>query len=229
MNIERTTMKQKKRVNMKLDNETRVLKIIELLEKEHPDAKTALNYTNPLELLVATILSAQCTDKRVNIVTKTLFKKYRKAEEYAKADLTELEEDIKPTGFYRNKAKNIKRCCQILVEKFNSQVPKTMKEILQLPGVARKTANIVLSNAYGVIEGIAVDTHVRRLAIRLGFTEHKDPGKIEKNLMEIVPKNRWMRITDLLIFHGRRVCTARKPKCSMCVLKSLCPSAFTFD
>jgi len=213
---------------MKLDNETRVLKIIELLEKEHPDAKIALNYTNPLELLVATILSAQCTDKRVNIVTKTLFKQYRKAEDYANADLKELEEDIKPTGFYRNKAKNLKRCCQILVEKFNSQVPKTMKEMLQLPGVARKTANIVLSNAYGVIEGIAVDTHVRRLAIRLGFTEHKDPSKIEKDLMEIVPKNRWMRTTDLLIFHGRRVCTARKPNCSMCVLKSLCPSASTF-
>ena len=213
---------------MKLDIETRVSKILEHLEKEHPDAKIALHYTNPLELLVATILSAQCTDKRVNIVTKTLFKKYRKAEDYANADLKKLEEDIKPTGFYRNKAKNLKRCCQILVEKFNSQVPKTMKEMLQLTGVARKTANIVLANAYGVIEGIAVDTHVRRLAIRLGFTEHKDPNKIEKNLMEIVPKNIWMRTTDLLIFHGRRVCTARKPKCSMCVLKSLCPSAFTF-
>ena len=214
---------------MKLDNETRVLKIIGLLEKEHPDAKIALNYTNPLELLVATILSAQCTDKRVNIVTKTLFKKYREAEDYANADLKKLEEDIKSTGFYRNKAKNLKRCCQILVEKFNSQVPKTMKEMLQLTGVARKTANIVLANAYGVIEGIAVDTHVRRLAIRLGFTEHKDPSKIEKDLMEIVPKNRWMRTTDLLISHGRKVCTARKPKCSMCALKSLCPSAFTFD
>ena len=214
---------------MKLDNETRVLKIIELLEQEHPDAKIALNYTNPLELLVATILSAQCTDKRVNIVTKTLFKKYRKAEDYANADLKKLEADIKPTGFYRNKAKNLKRCCQILVEKFSSEVPKTMKEMLQLPGVARKTANIVLANAYGAIEGIAVDTHVRRLAIRLEFTEHKNPNKIEKDLMEIVPKHRWMRTTDLLIFHGRRVCTARKPKCSMCVLSSLCPSAFTFD
>ena len=213
---------------MKLDNKTRVSKIIELLEKEHPDAKIALNYTSPLELLVATILSAQCTDKRVNIVTKTLFKKYRKAEDYANADLKKLEADIKSTGFYRNKAKNLKRCCQILVEKFNSQVPKTMKEMLQLPGVARKTANIVLSNAYGVIEGIAVDTHVRRLAIRLGLTEHKDPNKIEKDLMKIVPKHRWMRTTDLLIFHGRRVCTARKPKCNMCVLNSLCPSAFTF-
>jgi len=213
---------------MKLNNETRVLKILELLEEEHPYAKIALNYTNPLELLVATILSAQCTDKRVNIVTKTLFKKYRKAEDYASADLKKLEADIKSTGFYRNKAKNLKRCCQILVEQFSSQVPKTMKEMLQLTGVARKTANIVLSNAYGVIEGIAVDTHVRRLAIRLGLTEHKDPNKIEKDLMKIVPKHRWMRTTDLLIFHGRRVCTARKPKCSMCVLKSLCPSASTF-
>jgi len=214
---------------MKPDNETRMLEILKLLEKEHPDAKIALNFTNPLELLVATILSAQCTDKRVNIVTKTLFKKYRKAEDYANADLNKLEEDIKSTGFYRNKAKNLKRCCQILVEKFNSQVPKTMKEMLQLTGVARKTANIVLANAYGVIEGIAVDTHVRRLATRLGFTKHKDPNKIEKNLIEIVPKNRWMRTTDLLISHGRKVCTARKPKCSMCALKSLCPSAFTFD
>jgi len=213
---------------MKLNNETRVLKILELLEEEHPYAKIALNYTNPLELLVATILSAQCTDKRVNIVTKTLFKKYRKAEDYASADLKKLEADIKSTGFYRNKAKNLKRCCQILVEQFSSQVPKTMKEMLQLTGVARKTANIVLSNAYGVIEGIAVDTHVRRLAIRLGLTEHKDPNKIEKDLMKIVPKHRWMRTTDLLIFHGRRVCTARKPKCNMCVLNSLCPSAFTF-
>ena len=218
-----------KPVDMKRDNKTRVLKIIELLEKEHPDAKIALNYTNPLELLVATILSAQCTDRRVNIVTKTLFKKYRKPEDYANADLEELEEDIRPTGFYRNKARNIKKCCQILVEKFNSQVPKTMKEMLELPGVARKTANIVLSNAYGVIEGIAVDTHVRRLARRLGLSEHENPNKIEKDVMKMVPKTRWKRITDLLIFHGRRICVARKPKCGTCVLNKLCPSAFTFD
>lgn len=211
------------------ENKIRVLKIIELLEKEHSDAKIALNYTNPLELLVATILSAQCTDRRVNIVTKSLFKKYRKAEDYANADLEELEEDVRPTGFYRNKAKNIKKCCQILVDKFNSQVPKTMKELLELPGVARKTANIVLFNAYGIIEGIAVDTHVRRLARRLGLTEHEDPNKIEKDLMKIVPETRWKRITDLLIFHGRRVCVARKPKCGICVLNKLCPSAFTFD
>jgi len=214
---------------MKRDNKTRILKIIELLETEYPDAKIALNYTNPLELLVATILSAQCTDRRVNIVTKTLFKKYRKAEDYANANLEELEEDLRPTGFYRNKAKNIKKCCQILVEKFNSQVPKTMEEMLELPGVARKTANIVLSNAYGVIEGIAVDTHVRRLAKRLSLSEHEDPNRIEGDLMKIVPKTRWKRITDLLIFHGRRICVARKPKCGICVLNKLCPSAFTFD
>ena len=223
-------MKAKKRhVDMKIANETRVLKIVELLEKEHPDAKIALNYTNPLELLVATILSAQCTDRRVNIVTKDLFKKYRKAEDYANANLEEFEEDIRPTGFYRNKAKNIKKCCQILVDKFNSQVPKTMEEMIELPGVARKTANIVLSNAYGAIEGIAVDTHVRRLARRLGLSEHENPSKIEKDLMEIVPKTHWKRITDLLIFHGRRICVARKPKCRICILNKLCPSAFTYD
>ena len=207
----------------------RVLKIIELMEKEHSDAKIALTYKNPLELLVATILSAQCTDKRVNIVTKTLFKKYKKPEDYANTDLEELMEDIKSTGFYRNKARNIKKCCQILVEKFNSQVPRTMEEMIELPGVARKTANIVLSNAYDVVEGIAVDTHVRRLAGRLGLSEHKDPNKIEVDLMQIVPKIHWKRITDLLIFHGRRICTARKPKCGICVLNQLCPSAFTFD
>jgi endonuclease-3 len=215
--------------NMHLDNETKVLKIIELLEKEHPDAKIALQYTNPLELLVATILSAQCTDERVNIVTKTLFEKYKTAENYANANAKELEEDIKSTGFYRNKAKNIKKCCQMLVEKFDSQVPRTMEEMLELPGVARKTANIVLSNAFGVIEGIAVDTHVRRLAKRLGLTEHEDPEKIEESLMEIVPKDYWMKITDLLIFHGRRVCIAKKPKCGTCILNKICPSAFKFD
>ncbi len=218
-----------KPLGTKLEERSKLLKIIELLEKEHPDAKIALNYTNSLELLVATILSAQCTDKRVNIVTKSLFKKYREARDYANANLEELQEDIRPTGFYRNKAKNLKKCCRILVEKYNSKIPKTMEEMLELPGVARKTANIVLSNAYGVIEGIAVDTHVGRVAERLGLTEQKDPNKIEKDLMKIVPKTHWMRITDLLIFHGRRICVARKPKCEKCVLNKLCPSAFTFD
>jgi endonuclease-3 len=216
-------------LKIEIDEKARVSMIIDLLEKAHLDAKIALNYTNPLELLVATILSAQCTDARVNKVTQTLFKKYTKAEDYANADLEELEEEIRPTGFYRNKAKNIKRCCQILVERFNSRVPRTMSEMLELPGVARKTANIVLSNAYNVIEGIAVDTHVRRVAWRLGLTDNEDADKIEQDLMRKIPKDKWQRITDLLISHGRRICVARKPKCEICVLNQICPSAFTFN
>jgi endonuclease-3 len=178
--------------------------------------------------LIATILSAQCTDERVNIVTKTLFKKYRSVEDYAGADLKELEQDIRSTGFYRNKARNIKKCCQMILDKFGSQVPKTMEEILELPGVARKTANIVLSNAYGVVEGIAVDTHVRRLSRRLRLTANDNPDKIEQDLMKLVPKSKWMRFTELLIFHGRKTCTAKRPKCETCVVNKLCPSAFTF-
>ena len=209
-----------------LDKKTRLLKIIELLEKEYPKTKIALHYSSPLEILVATILSAQCTDKRVNIVTKSLFKKYKTAEDYANADLTILEQEIRSTGFYRNKAKNIKNAGRILVDKFDSQVPRTMEEILELPGVARKTANIVLSNAYGVIVGIAVDTHVRRLSKRLGLTENTNPEKIEADLMQIVPKSHWKSITNLLISHGRNVCKARKPKCNICILNKICPSAF---
>jgi endonuclease-3 len=211
------------------DRKTRASTVIRLLEKEYPQARIALNHSNPLELLVATILSAQCTDERVNIVTRTLFKKYTRAEDYAKADLTELERDVKSTGFYRNKAKNIKQTGRILVDKFNRQVPRTMEEMLELPGVARKTANIVLQNAYGVVEGIAVDTHVRRVSKRLGLTENEDPNKIEQDLMKILPKKEWMRITDLLITLGRSVCVARKPKCGTCALNEMCPSAFTFD
>jgi endonuclease-3 len=210
------------------DNKIRVLRIMSLLEKEFPDAKITLNYSNPLELLVATILSAQCTDQRVNLVTKTLFKKYRTAKDYANANTKELEQDIKSTGFYRNKAKNIKKASQLLVEKYSSQVPHTMDEILELAGVARKTANIVLQNAYGIVEGIAVDTHVRRVSSRLGLTKNKDPNKIEADLMEIIPHDKWTKITDLLIFLGRKVCTAKKPKCEICVLNKICPSAFTF-
>ena len=219
-------MKQPQNTNS--DDQNRALKIIELLEKEHRDAKIALNHTNPLELLIATILSAQCTDERVNIVTKTLFKKYRSVEDYAGADLKELEQDIRSTGFYRNKARNIKKCCQMILDKFGSQVPKTMEEILELPGVARKTANIVLSNVYGVVEGIAVDTHVRRLSRRLRLTANDNPDKIEQDLMKLVPKSKWMRFTELLIFHGRKTCTAKRPKCETCVVNKLCPSAFTF-
>jgi endonuclease-3 len=218
-----------KKPEIHLEPKARALKVIELLEREHSDAKIALHYTNPLELLVATILSAQCTDERINMVTKALFKKYTKAEDYANADLKELEQDIKSTGFYRNKAKNLKKCCQMLVEKYNSQVPKTMEELIELSGVARKTANIVLTNAFGVVEGVAVDTHVRRLAQRLGLSGNDNPDKIEKDLMRIIPKDKWMRITDLLIFHGRRVCTAKRPNCAACVLNKFCPSAFSFS
>jgi endonuclease-3 len=203
-------------------------KVIELLKGEHSDAMIALNFSNPLELLVATILSAQCTDERVNTVTKSLFKKYPKAEDYAQADINQLQQEIRPTGFYRNKAKNIKKCCQIIVEKYNSLVPKKMEELIELPGVARKTANIVLSNAYGIVVGVAVDTHVRRLSQRLGFTSKNNPDKIERDLMGLFPQKEWKKITDLLIFHGRRVCFARKPSCGNCVLNKLCPSAFSF-
>jgi endonuclease-3 len=217
-----------KRPEIYLDPEQRTEKIIKLLEKEYPNAKTALNFTNPLEILLATILSAQTTDLTVNIVTKTLFKKYHNAEDYATADIKELEQDIHSTGFYHNKAKNLQKCCQLLIEKFHSEVPKTMDELLELPGVARKTANIVLFNAYGITAGIAVDTHVTRLSHRLGLTEQKDQNKIEKDLMQITPKEKWMPLTDLLIFHGRQICMARKPKCELCVLNKICPSAFTF-
>lgn len=212
-----------------LEKKERVNQILELLNKEYPNAKTALNYTSPLEMLVATLLSAQTTDKQVNQVTKELFKKYKGAEDYAIADLEELEKDIRSTGFYRNKAKNLKNTGRMLVEKYNSKVPRTMEELVELPGVARKTANIVLSNAFGIIAGVAVDTHVRRLSQRLGLTENKNPDKIEADLMEIVPKSQWESITDLLIFHGRNICIARKPKCDVCVLNKICPSAFTFD
>jgi endonuclease III len=218
-----------KKPEIYLETKQRATKIIELLEKQFPDAKTALNYANPLEILVATMLSAQTTDERVNIVTQSLFKKYHKPEDYANVDIKELEQDIRSTGFYHNKARNLKKCCQLLVEKYNSQVPKTMEEMLELPGVARKTANIVLYNAYGVTSGIAVDTHVRRLSQRLGLTEHDDPAKIEQDLMQITPNEKWMKLTDLLIYHGRQVCIARKPKCEICVLNKICPSAFSLS
>jgi endonuclease-3 len=214
--------------NIDSDKKKAASRIIELLETEYPNAKTALNFRNPLEMLIATILSAQTTDKQVNVVTKKLFKKYQKTEDYANVDLSELEQDIKSTGFYRNKAKNLKKTGQLLVEKYNSQVPRTMEELVKLPGVARKTANIVLTNSYGIVSGIAVDTHVRRLSQRLGITKNTNPDKIEKDLMDIIPKSNWKKITDLLIFHGRNICSARKPKCSSCVLNKICPSAFKF-
>ncbi len=210
----------------KINNKEKILGIIKLLKGEYPEARIALKFKNPLELLVATMLSAQCTDERVNIVTKDLFKKYKTAEDYANADLKEFEQDIKSTGFYKNKAKNIKNTCRILIEKYNSKVPRTMDEMLSLPGVARKTANIVLSNAYGIVEGIAVDTHVRRLSFLLGLTKEKDPVKIERDLMEIVPKKHWIDFPLMLILHGRKICIARRPRCEECILNRLCPSAF---
>lgn len=202
--------------------------IIRLLKKEYPDAKIALKYSNPLELLIATMLSAQCTDERVNKVTENLFKKYRSAQDYAEAELEELESDIRSTGFYRNKAKNLKKSCRMIVEEFNSKVPGNMSDLLKLPGVARKTANMVLSNAYGLVEGIAVDTHVKRLAQRLGLTENKSPEKIECDLMKLIPKKEWYSITYLLTDHGRKICTAMRPKCQICVLNKICPSAFSY-
>ena len=208
------------------DKKQRTLQIIKILEKEYPQAKTSLHYQNALEILVATILSAQCTDKRVNIVTKSLFKKYKTPQDYANADLAELEQDIRSTGFYRNKAKNLKKTGWMLVEKYDSRVPDTMEELIKLAGVARKTANIVLANGYGKIVGIAVDTHVRRISKRLGLTQNTNPDKIEADLMQVVPQEHWKRITNLIIFHGRKVCTARKAKCNTCSLKGLCPSAF---
>lgn len=211
-----------------LEPKIRAVKIIELLEKQYPKAEIALEYTNPLELLISTILSAQATDEQINAITPKLFKRFKTPEDFANADLKELEQYIKSSGFYHNKAKNIQNCCKTLVEKFHSKVPKTMEELLELPGVGRKTANIALANAYGIIAGIAVDTHVGRLAQRLGLSEKSDPNKIEQDLMQIVPKDQWMRITDLLIWHGRRVCTAKKPNCAGCVLNKICPCAFAF-
>jgi len=202
---------------------TKVNQIIKILKKEYPKAKIALEFSNPLEILVATILSAQCTDERVNKVTKSLFKKYKTVQDYANADLKKFEQEIKSTGFYHNKAKNIISSAKMIIEKFNGKVPDKMEDLLTLPGVARKTANIVLGNAYGIVEGIAVDTHVRRLSQRLGFTKNDDPLKIEQDLMKIIPKSNWFIISYLLIEHGRKICDARKPKCSVCVISDLCP------
>ncbi len=212
-----------------LEPKERAEEVISLLEKEYPDATIALKYANPFELLISTILSAQATDEQINKITPKLFKKYPKPGDFAHADLKELEQDIRSSGFYRNKARNIKNCCKILVEKYDSQVPKAMEELIELPGVARKTANIVLTHAYGIIEGIAVDTHVRRVSQRLGLSNRDDPVKIESDLMKIIPKETWGCISDLLIIHGRQICTAKKPNCQGCVLNKICPCAFAFE
>ena len=204
---------------------SRTVKILAILRKTFPNARTALNHSNPLELLVATILSAQCTDERVNIVTRDLFRKYRSLEDYAKARQATLEKQIRSTGFYRNKAKSIRESCARILADFAGKVPRTMDEMLTLPGVARKTANVVLGDAFGVNEGIAVDTHVKRLAGRLRLSRQKLPHKIERDLMDLTPRKDWALVSHLLIWHGRTNCTARKPNCTDCPVSDLCPSA----
>jgi endonuclease III len=199
--------------------------VIASLKAEYPEARTELDWSNPLELLVATILSAQTTDVQVNRVTESLFAKYRKAEDYADAAPDELEDDIRPTGFYRNKARSLRGMAHALVEEHGGEVPGTMSELVALPGVGRKTANVVLGNAFGTNEGIVVDTHVRRVSNRLGLTESQDPVKIEQDLMRSVPEGDWTIFSHLLILHGRRTCKAPKPDCPNCVLNHICPSA----
>lgn len=199
--------------------------IITELRRLYPEAACSLNFHNPLELLVATQLSAQCTDERVNIVTEKLFKKYRTVEDYANADLNELEQDIRSTGFYHNKAKNIRAACQRIITEYGGEVPRSMHELLTLPGVARKTANVVLGNAFGIVVGFVVDTHIARLSRRFGWTINTDPIKIEQDLMRIIPEKDWLDLSHLLIFHGRAICDARKPQCERCTLTHLCPSA----
>jgi endonuclease-3 len=207
----------------KEEKAARIRKIITGLKKAYPDAHCELNFSNPLELLIATILSAQCTDKRVNIVTAELFKKYRTAADYADAPASELEEAIKTTGFFRNKTKSIKSAAESLVEKHRGEVPRSMEELLELGGVGRKTANVILGNAFDINVGIVVDTHVARLSQRLGLTREKDPQNIEQQLMVMVPQKEWTLFSHWLIWHGRRRCYARNPDCGNCEIKSLCP------
>jgi endonuclease-3 len=207
-----------------MDNRKKMAVIIKRLRKEYPVLRSALNYRNTFELLVATILSAQTTDAHVNKVTGSLFNKYKTIDEYADAPLDQLRKDVSSVNFYNNKAKNIQAAAKMIRERFGSKVPKTMEELVLLPGVARKTANIILYNAFGISEGIAIDTHVKRLANRLELTTHQDPVKIEKDLMAITPKEEWGDLTHILISHGRQVCQAKKPMHDKCVLADICPS-----
>ncbi len=202
-------------------NRRRVKKIIKILSREFPDVRVPLRYSTPFELLIATILAAQCTDVKVNEVTETLFKKYRSPKAYAEADLNEIEEDIRPTGFYRNKAKSIKKCCQRLVTTFKGKVPDSLDELLTLSGVGRKTANVVLGNAFG-IPGVIVDRHVQRVSRRIGLTENEDPTKIEYDLMEVAPKKEWTHLSNLFTWHGRKTCLARNPLCPICPILRYC-------
>ena len=207
------------------DQKQRTRTITRILKKEYPDARCSLDHSNPLELLVATILSAQCTDERVNVVTAELFRKYRGAEDYVRVAPEELEQDIRPTGFFRNKARAIQGACRLIVERHGGRVPELMAELLELPGVARKTANVVLGNAFGVASGVVVDTHAQRLSARLGLSAHTQPEKIERDLMELVPRRDWVIFPHLLIAHGRKVCKARTPLCAECAVERLCPSS----
>jgi endonuclease-3 len=217
---------QHKRQSLATDEEKqRALKITGLLQQEYPDARCSLNHSTPLELLLATILSAQCTDERVNLVTAELFRKYRRAEDYYNVAQTELEQDIRPTGFFRNKAKAIQGACRIIAEKHQGRVPENLDELLLLPGVARKTANVVLGNAFGITSGIVVDTHVARVSQRLALSTEKQPEKIENDLMAVVPRRDWIHFSHLLIAHGRKVCKARTPLCGECVVERFCPSS----
>ncbi|GAB4138292.1 hypothetical protein JCM17478_13730 [Thermopirellula anaerolimosa] len=206
---------------------SRTREILARLSAEYPDASCSLDFRSPLELLIATILSAQCTDERVNQVTKSLFKKYRKARDYASAALSELEKDIQSTGFFRNKAKSIQACCERLDREFGGNVPQEMDVLVELPGIGRKTANVVLGTAFGIPSGIVVDTHVARISRRLGFTEQTDPVKIEQDLMAIIPQSEWIAFSHRMIKHGRRYCQAKKPNCGDCPLADLCPKIGT--
>ena len=205
--------------------EQRAPEIVRRLSEAYPDAKVALRFTNPLECLVATVLSAQCTDEKVNEVTESLFRKYRAAEDYLRVPEDELKADIKPTGFFNQKATAIREACRRIVEVYGGEVPGTMEDLITLRGVARKTANIVLGNSFGIVEGIAVDTHVKRVSNRLGLSDEKDPTKIETDLMERIPKERWFDFTYVLIDHGRAICVARKPRCPICPVEPLCPAS----
>jgi endonuclease III len=205
--------------------EERAPEVIRRLEAAYPDAKVALNFSNPLECLVATILSAQSTDEKVNEVTATLFQKYRTPEDYLAVPEDELKADIRSTGFFNQKATSIRAACQRIVEVYGGEVPGTMEDLLTLRGVARKTANIVLGNSFGIVEGIAVDTHVKRLANRIGFSKESDPAKIEQDLMRLIPREKWFSFTYVLIDHGRAICHAKKPRCTECPIEPLCPSS----
>ena len=207
------------------EEKQRTRKLIRLLKREYPEARCSLNHSSPLELLIATILSAQCTDERVNLVTADLFRKYRRAEDYARAEQGELEADIRSTGFFRNKARAIQGTCRMIIKQYAGRVPENLEELLELPGVARKTANVVLGNAFNITSGIVVDTHVARLSQRLALTAQQQPERIERDLMELVPRDDWIIFSHLLIAHGRLVCKARTPLCAECAVEPLCPSS----